>query len=79
MITVTHTEGVFPHLCKKRLVDLHPGVGALRQHLPASPPGVVDRWIGVGDTTKEHRPLKVELLLRLTDALMDRDHGVIQV
>lgn len=79
MITATNSEGVFPHLCEKRLVDLHPGVGALRQHLPPSPPGVVHRWVGVGDAAKEHRPLEVELLLRLADALMDRDHRVIQV
>lgn len=71
--------GVFAHLCEERLVDLHPGVGALCQRLPAPPPGVVHRWVGVGDTAKKHRPLKVEMLLRLADALMDRYHRVVQV
>lgn len=72
-------EGVFVHLCEKGLVDLHPGVGALRQRLPPSPPGVVNRWVGVGDAAKKYRSLKVELLLRLANTLMHRDHRVVQV
>lgn len=72
-------KGVFVHLCEKRLIDLHPGVGALRQHVPASPPGVVNGRVGVRHTAKKHRPLEVELLLRLPDALMDRYQRVVQV
>lgn len=67
------------HLCEERLVDLHPRVGALTQGLSAPPPGVVDRWVGAGHAAQEHRPLKVELLFRLADTLMDRYHRVVQV
>lgn len=47
--------------------------------MPAPPPGVVDRWVGVGDTAEEHGPLKVELLLSFTDALVHRDQRIVQV
>lgn len=70
---------MFVHLCEKGFVDLHPGVRALRQRVAASPPGVVNGWVGVGDAAKKHRPLKVELLLRLSNTLVNRYHRVIQV
>lgn len=68
-----------PHLCEEWLVDLHPRVGTLCQRLPAPPPGVVHRRVGVGDTAEEHRSLEVELLLCFADALMDGDHRVVEV
>lgn len=79
LVRLWRRSAVFAHLREERLVDLHPRVGALRQRLPAPPPGVVHRWVGVGDTAKKHCPLKVELLLCLADALVDRYHRIVQV
>lgn len=67
------------YLSEERLVDLHTLVRALRQYLPTPVPAVADRRVGVGYAAEEHRPLVVELLLGLANALVHRHHRVVQV
>lgn len=75
---IQNQAAVFPHLSEKGFIDVHARVGALRQHLPSSPPRVQNGRVGVGDTAQKHRPLKVELFLCLAHALMHRNDGIIQ-
>lgn len=67
------------YLSEKGLVDLHALVRPLREHLSAAVPAVADGGVGVGHAAQEHRPLVVELLLRLSYTLVHRHHGVVQV
>ncbi|TNN87380.1 hypothetical protein EYF80_002581 [Liparis tanakae] len=60
-----------PHLGEEGLVDLHPGVRALRQRLVAPPPAVEHRRVGGGHAAQEHCALRVELLLGLAHTLTD--------
>lgn len=73
------TEVVPLYLCKKGFIDLHPRVGVLRQQLIVPLPAVVNRRVGVGDAAEEHRPFKIKLLLRFSNALMDRDVRDVQI
>lgn len=73
------SSGPQAYLGEEGLIDLHSLVGALRQVLPAAPPAVTHRRVGVGRAAEEHRPLVVELLLSLAHTLMNCHHGVIQI
>lgn len=68
-----------PYLSEEGLVDLHALVGALGQNLAAAVPAVADGRVGVGHAAQEHRPLVVELLFGLADALVHRHDRVVQV
>lgn len=78
-VLVLEVGGVFAHLCEEWFIDLHTRVRALAQRFPAPPPGVTDRWVTVSNTAQKHSPLEVELLLHLTNTLMDPDHWIVQV
>lgn len=71
--------GLSAYLCKEGLVDLHALIRALGQDLFATPPAVAHWGVGVGHAAQEHRPLIVELLLSLPDALVDGYNGIIQI